>query len=138
MKKPLVILFSFVLLFTSPIKAETVLYCQSELSAGFLKENNSWKVSEFRPARLTIKFNNDYSKVYESSYSSDFPMDCKVLYSFKPNQIHCTNSNGTGDAFIYNKNTKRFLFTSLSSGGYVFNPEDPDTENILAGTCAVF
>jgi len=140
MKKIILLLLSFGVLIAPSVIAETVLYCQSELAIGLIKKNDSWTVSQFQPKRLTIKFNSDYSMVTEGSGSggADFPMECKVVYSHKPNQIHCSNSNGTGDAFIYTKNKKRFLYTSLSSGGYTLNDKNPDTENIFAGTCATF
>ena len=47
--------------FSFNLKAETVLYCQSELHTGFIKKGGKWRTSEFKLNRYTIKFNNDYS-----------------------------------------------------------------------------
>ena len=39
---------------------------------------------------------------------------------------------------MYSKNTKRFVFSYISSVGYVDNPNNSGTENMYAGTCQTF
>ena len=39
---------------------------------------------------------------------------------------------------MYSKITKRFLFSYISSVGYVENLNNPGTENMYAGTCQTF
>ena len=138
MKKLLILLLSFGLLIVPHVKAETVLYCQSELAIGLIKKNGLWKESSFNKKRFTVQFNNDYSSL-QGKWGADFPMDCQVIFPYQiPNQIICVNSEGMGDTFMYDKKSKRFLFSSLSAGGYVENSSDADTEVLYAGTCEVF
>jgi len=135
MKKIIVLLFSFGILFTSPIKADTVLYCQSELISGVMKNNGLWKTTTFNQQRYTVKFNNDYSQL---EGLTTMPWVCQVPYSFYPDQIFCVNSWGSHQTFVYSKKTKRYLMTEISSGGYVRNPEDADTDSLSVGTCKAF
>jgi hypothetical protein len=39
---------------------------------------------------------------------------------------------------MYSKITKRFVFSYISSVGYVDNPNNPGKENMYAGTCQTF
>ncbi len=136
MKRLLILLFSFGILFTSSIKADTVMYCQSEMSTGVIKKNGLWKTTNFNKARYTVKFNYDYSQL--EGITSSVPWNCQVPYDWYPDQIFCVNTYGSHQTFIYSKKTKRFLLTMVSSGGYVRNPTDPDTESLTVGTCKTF
>ncbi len=113
------------------LKAENVLYCKSELATGFYKENNTWKEGSFKRERFTIKFNEDYTKLEGASYK---PFYCSLPLKFtKPENVYCVES---GEVFIYNRTTTRFLYSSLSSGGFIDN--STDTENLYAGSCQKF
>ena len=135
MKKLFLLLLSFGFLIVHPVKAETVLYCKSELSTGFIKDNGSWRIANFKEDRHTVKFNNDFTRLEGITYNA---MNCTVPYGHKPNLIICVHSLGSHETFIYSKRTKRFLFSDVSSGGYVFNPKDADTETLEVGTCKEF
>lgn len=120
-------------LFSTNLKAETVLYCQSELGTGFIKEGGVWRESSFKRERFTLKFNDDFSVLEGVTYK---PMECSIQYSHKPNLVFCVHSWGAYETFIYDKTSKRFLFSDSSSGGYVYN--GTDTDNMFAGTCQSF
>ena len=134
MKKLLLLLISFGFLIAPSVKAEIVLYCQSELETGFFKENGSWKVSEFHPQRLTIKFNDDYTKL--DGLAGFYPMSCSKPYTIDPDYIACVHSKGSHETFTYNKLTKRFLYSHTKVDGYVDNGYD--TNFLRAGTCEAF
>ena len=132
-KKIFFVLITIGLFFSNTLKAETVLYCQSELATGFINEDGVWKEGSFNRKRFTVKFNDDFSLLEGVSFN---PMECSIQYSHKPNLIHCVHSWGTYQTFMYNKIKKRFLFSNISSGGYVDN--GTDTEVLYAGTCQNF
>ena len=136
MKKLLLLL----LLIPNLVMAEKVLYCQEELSTGIIKKNGVWKTTTFEKLRHTIKFNDDYTRLEGISYN---PMSCSKPYKALEEQnlrdsdyIACVHSRGSHETFTYDKRTKRFLYSNLSSRGYVVN--GTDTENLSAGTCEAF
>ena len=132
-KKLFFVLFFIGLFFSNTVKAETVLYCQSELATGFVNEGGVWKESSFIPERFTVKFNDDFSVLEGVSYK---PMECSIQYSFKPNVISCVHLWGEYKTFMYDNIKKRFLYSAISSGAYVEN--ETDTEVMFAGTCQSF
>ena len=67
----------FVVLFSSTLRAETILYCQSDLVTGFMKSNDSWQSSNFKSDRYTIKFRDEY-KILEGL--EERPFDCVWAY----------------------------------------------------------
>ena len=135
MKKLLVLLFSFSILIAPTIKAETVLYCTSELITGFIKDNDSWRLANFNETRHTVKFNHDYSRL---EGLTEKPMECTVSYSFFPERIFCVHTWGSHETFTFNNATNRFVYSNPSAGGYTVNDSNPDTEVFSAGTCKVF
>lgn len=132
-KKLLCFLIAIGLSFSTTLKAETVLYCQSELATGFYNEGGIWKEGSFKRKRYTVKFNDDFSILEGVSYK---PMECSIQYSFKPDFISCVHLWGEYKTFMYNKTTKRFLYTSISNSGYV--DEETDTEVMYGGSCQSF
>ncbi len=133
-KKLFFALITMGLFFSNTLKAETVLYCQSEVATGFFNEGGVWKETSFKLDRYTVKFNDDFSLLEGVSYK---PMECSIQYpTQKPNLVFCLNSFGSYQTFIYNKTSKRFLFSNFSAAGYVTN--DSDTDNMSAGTCQSF
>ena len=137
MKTKLLFVFTAIgLLVSDNVAADTVLYCQSELATGFIKENGAWKETNFRQQRYIIKFNKDYSRL--EGLSSRSPMECSIRYRSKPNLVFCAGLIGSHRTFMYSKITKRFVFSYISSVGYVDNPNNPGTENMYAGTCQTF
>ena len=136
MKKLLIPLLLFGFLIAPFVKAETVLYCQTEFVEGWIKNNDSWRIANFsKDDRYTIKFNNDFSRLEGITYNA---MDCSVPYKAKPNQIFCVHLLGSHETFIYHKTTNRFVFANLSTGGYSLNSENADSESMEAGTCKEF
>ena len=133
MKKLLILLLSFGFLISTSVKAEMVLYCQSELAAGFIKKNGRWQEGNFNLDRFTIKFNNNFSNL--EGLTSE-PMECSVSFNHKPNLIFCVHSWGSHETLIYEKKKRRFTYSSISSGGYAF--DQGDTEVLFAGTCTKF
>ena len=132
-KKIFFVLITIGLFFSNTLKAETVLYCQSELATGFINKDGVWRESPFKLERFTVKFNDDFSLLEGISYK---PMECSIQYSHKPNFISCVHLWGEYKTFMYNKIKKRFLYSGISSGSYVDN--ETDTEVLYAGTCQGF
>jgi len=132
-KKIFFVLITIGLFFSNTLKAETVLYCQSELATGFINEDGVWKEGSFSRKRFTVKFNDDFSLLEGVSFH---PMECSIQYNHKPNTISCVHSRGTYQTFMYNKIKKRFLYSEISIAGYVNN--NTDTEVLYAGTCQNF
>jgi hypothetical protein len=122
-------------LLASPVHAETVIYCQSELATGFVKKNDSWVVSNFVLERWTLKFSDDYSKLYGLDKSR--PFICAPAYTSMPNSLACLSGYSNGESFIFNKEEYRFIFTIPSAaGGY--SKDHKDTDIMYAGTCNKF
>ena len=135
MKKLLVLSLSlFFLLSSLSIKAETVFYCNSELATGVIKKNGSWKVTNFKPSRWTIKFNNNYSELY--GLDKDRPYLCSPAYQHTPNLLACLSGYENGQSFMFNKIESRFLFNSSSIEGYVH--DNSDTNVLFVGSCSKF
>ena len=134
MKKLLLVILSLGFLFATSIKAETVLYCQSELATGLLKENGTWKNSGFKLKRFTIKFDDYFSRVEGMSFE---PMDCKAPYA--NDVIFCVQSKYNHSTLRYNKVTKRFVHYFNPSSGYVdLSTDISDNDVMYAGTCQKF
>lgn len=119
--------------FSSALRAEIVLYCQSELANGFYNNDGTWQEDMFKKKRFTVKFNDDYSTLKGASYA---PMQCLTPFAHIPNLISCIEQKFPYQPFLYDKNKKRFIFVKLSSGGYVVNGKD--TDEMYAGTCENF
>ena len=121
--------------FSSILKAEIVLYCQEELLTGFLKDGENWRTINFKKERYTIKFNNDYSELYGLDESR--PYICSSAYTHAPDALACLSGFFNGQSFIFNKRTKRFVFSfSKLNAGYDIDGTDTDTMTI--GTCKIF
>ena len=139
MKNILILLMS-VSMFCVSAKAEEVFYCTSELVAGYSFENGSWRTTTFNPERWTLKFNADYTRAEGFSYN---PMNCTAPYSLIPHMIFCVHDLGSHEVLIFNKTSKDFEFSAVSSGGYarLQAPNangDPDTSGLFAGSCQKF
>ena len=63
-------------------------------------------------------------------------MSCSKPFDHKSDYIACVNSLGSHETFSYNTLTKRFLYSNISSGGYVNS--GPDTESLSTGSCEKF
>jgi hypothetical protein len=135
--KPLIL--TIALLLSTPAWAEEVLYCQSELATGLIKENGRWKQGSFKLKRFTVKFNDDYSVISGLPFGD---MLCKNPYnvSITPAIVCNIDSSGytVGITFNYNPTNKRFIYTSVAVGGYIDNSKNSDTDSIYAGTCQQF
>ena len=115
--------------------AETVLYCQEDLSTGLVKQKGVWKTVNFNPSRHTIKFNNDYSRLEGLTMH---PMECSNHYSLVVPYKDVIFCKYASDTFIYDSQKMRFTYASLSVAGYANDPTASDTENLSAGACKDF
>ena len=122
-----------------PVQAEQVLYCQEELATEFYKkENGSWVTGKFETTRLTIKFNDDYTKV--QGIDNAPPWNCFASWlGTKPEFVVCSNPYHSGHTFIYNKSKRRFNRSFASTFGYVGDDaHNYDSDTLTAGTCTQF
>ena len=134
------ILFFFVLViglsFSGVLKAENVLYCQSELATGFINKEKKWVETGFNPQRFTIKFNDEFSKL-DGLESRAF--ECAWAYADPKREfVSCISHWRNGMFFNYNTVTKRFIYAQTTLFGYVLNDSEPDTNAIFAGDCKKF
>ena len=137
MKKLLILLLLFGFLITPSIKADTVLYCQSELETGLIQVNGSWETKNFISERFTIKFNDDYSRLEGLDPSPG--LECRASFTSSPHLIFCVDRKYNHSTFRYSKKTKRFVHYFNPFGGYVENKiSDTDNDVIYAGTCKIF
>ena len=139
MKRLLILLLSLGILIAPSIKADTVLYCQSELATGFSKTSGSWKEMNFSFKKYTIKFNDDYSRVTGMpDYDENLSMECETPYSVinKPHLIYCVHSGHSNSTLRYNTKTKRFVHYFQPYKGYIGNGTDTDV--LYAGNCKIF
>ena len=131
-------MFIGIVILIMPLKtnASTVLYCQEELTVGFIKDsgNGKWRKGNFNSdERYTIKFNDDFS--FATGIEDSYPFACQPAFSHKPYAIVCREEKGS--SFIYDRNNKRFLRLFVSpTGGFVSNKSDSDV--FSAGTCVEF
>tara|TARA_B100000959_G_scaffold246282_1_gene271624 strand:+ start:130 stop:480 length:351 start_codon:yes stop_codon:yes gene_type:complete len=116
------------------VKAEIVIFCQSELETGFIKTNGSWKIANYAPQRWTIKFSDDYSQLYFPD--EERPFICSPSYSHTPNLLACLSGYSNGESFLFNKIENRFVLDSTSIRGYV--DDGSDSNAFYAGTCEKF
>ena len=139
MKKLLILLFSFLLLSSPYLKAEIILYCNSELGTGIGKKNGAWVTSEFVSQRWTIKFNDSYSKLYGLDKDNQYPYLCSAPYRNAPHLLACLSAYKNGQSFMFNKIKNRFSFSMSSVTGYVNDkPDDLDTNDLYVGICSKF
>ena len=129
--KYLLTLLLFVSIFSH---AEKVLYCQTELGTGIGLNNKRYITSNIDNQRLTIKFNDDFSKlaglgVKEYVCDKNFPHTSETLT--------CLSTEFMGDSFTYNPKNNRFYYVVLTPGGYI-EPYSSDTPALFAGTCQNF
>ena len=139
MKKILVFIFLFNFLFALSIKAENVFFCQSELAAGFVNDNGTWRNGNFQSDRyrFTIKFNDDFSRI-EGGLPNSSPMKCSEPYiGVFLNIIHCVHSQLNLSTFRFHKDSKRFVFYFNPATGYI-QKDSSDTDILYAGTCENF
>ncbi len=122
----------FVLVLPAVSKAADILYCSSELAPGIIKgDNGIWREGSFMQKRFTVKFNDDFTELSGIRYDT---MTCNQSSSSRPQLVFCTSHDA--DAFIYDKNTRRFIYSDISAFGYPTN--QTDTSQIYAGTCEDF
>ncbi len=126
-----VILSSGVLIATSA-KAERVFHCHSEMATGFFKENGDWREGNFKNKKFTIRFSDDYTKVYGLKLGG---FKCSVPYPEQaPDTIACLA--GYGRAFLFEKKKFRFTFSAMNATGFLENGSDTDV--FYAGACEKF
>ena len=134
-RKLSVVFFIVGLLVSNNLKADTVFYCQSDLTTGFIKKNDTWQSSDFADERYTIKFRDEYRKL---EGLEDRPFDCVWAYDNRRilNTVVCTSGYRNGLYFHYNFETKRFLYLLGTVAGYT--ADMGDTNTIEIGTCKDF
>ena len=134
------LLFLFTFGISTSVSAEIVLYCNSELATGISKENGIWREFKFKPERFTVKFSDDYSRV-KGVNTFNLIWECKKVFLIAKNSEHaeCSSMDYPSETFTYNKKTKRFLYFTGASFGYIQdNNVRNDTNSIYAGTCEKF
>jgi hypothetical protein len=134
--RPLVLGLVLVSLVT-PLKAETVMYCSTELATGFYrdKDNGSWGVSRFNEKRYTIKFDEAFSKAQGISPLDTFQCEPRMN---KEHMIICSSGLNDGESFGLNRNTGRFFYSNANIYGFISDKADVDTDVLSAGTCTKF
>ena len=115
------------------VKAENVLYCESELAVGFIQKNGIWKESFFVKNRFTINFNNAYTKLKGLDEYKDFT--CSKVYTSIEN-VYCISDWLDGVSFQYNPLNNRFKYMRPSAAGFLMKTDDTDI--MYAGTCKSF
>jgi hypothetical protein len=130
----LAIIFS--LLFVTPAWAETVLYCQEEISTGILKPNKSWETVMFDLDRHTVKF--DEKNMTLKGVSGNLGMECRAPCSFMPDAIYCFDRIYGTTLFVFDKESLRFSLYKPTHAGWVENSKDPDSNHMSHGTCQKF
>ena len=138
MKKLFFCILLFGILTTTQVKADTILYCQTELATGLAKKNGSWVEASFKPKRYTMKFEDDFSKVIiEDEEFTCF--DGGEWDTWHP--IICKNAAPWGsESLNIDKKSLRYVFTEITIAGYAspIRSSKPDTDVIYAGTCEKF
>ena len=132
------LLFGFFLsfLFSPDLKAENVLYCQTEVATGMSNSSGVWKETNFELVRFTIKFNDDYS-ILEGITKE--PMVCKKPYvNVLPSRVTCINELWLSNIFQYDIVSRKFSSVVVSAAGYVHDGENRDTDSIKGGRCEKF
>jgi len=131
------LLFLFTFGISTSVSAEIVLYCNSELATGFIKENGIYGTTDFELKRYTIKFDDDYSRV---KGLNEYSWKCKDAFGNKElSTVICSNFFNNGELFTYNKKTKRFSYYSGGVFGFIKgNNVGNDTTQMYAGTCEKF
>ena len=119
----------------TPLKAETVMYCSTELAAGFIKENGSWRTATFNLQRFTIKFDKDFSTLQGITPSDTFQCEPGMK---KEHMLICSSEWNTGTIFGLNRNTGRFFYSEVNIYGFISELAKPDTDTLSAGTCTKF
>ena len=123
--------------FSTSLKAETVLFCQSKLATGFFNEGGTWRQGRFQEQRFTLKFNDDFTKLKGFiSGLDDREMECSKPYKLYPDEIYCVHLMGSHETFLYHSKSKRFIASKITSTGWLV--DGTDTDVIHAGTCKTF
>ena len=80
----------FGLYYPSALRAETILYCKSELATGFfVDKGKEWSEIGFIRKSFTLKFNQDYATSNVAVPARSQVMKCSKPYSFEPQFISC-------------------------------------------------
>lgn len=129
MRKLLITILLF--LSSNNLFAEEVLYCSSELSTGFIKENSERVKTSFKPDRFSVKVNEQFNTIV----IDDEKYDCLIPYPTTRNNFYICNQHN-GFSFRYSTKTKKFVFIRSSSFGYIYS--NNDTDSITIGKCEKF
>ena len=120
----------------TPVKAETVMYCSTELSTGLIKKDGRWREVSFNPNRYTIKIDDNYASV--SGLSPGETLTCTKPQIGTKNMLTCISELNSGYIFGLNLKTGRFFYSTASIHGYISGLAAPDTDSLEAGTCTKF
>ena len=116
--------------------AEIVLYCNSELVTGLIKKNGIFRITNFKPERYTINFNDDYSEVKGLDKMGDSWQCRDAYYNKKYSTVICSGPYNNGQSFTYHKDTNRFLSVDATVFGFI--DRGNDTNGMTAGICKKF
>jgi len=131
--------------FISSAYAEKVLTCSEEIATGFESNGGIWETSDYEKSRYTIEANDDFTRLVKGI--SIF--ECRPAFAadYEPNLVTCfmtaeyTSANdktvvefgGPPEFFFFNRDTLRYVFANVSTGGFADNGDDSD--NLSAGKC---
>ncbi len=143
MKKLILAISVFLLFGSSFANEEHVYYCASEIAAGIYldQKTGKWSGSGFAPARYTVKFNSNYTKV-KGILNNKENWGCSIPFlgiapKYKDTRV-CIDSNYQGALFTFDKKTLRFLFAFAGITGYLATKKEPDSNMIYGGKCQKF
>lgn len=117
---------------STPLIAEEVLYCSSELATGFVREDGNWIERDFNPSIFAIEVgdNFEYFTIEGRKFNCHTPYD-----DYKELLVCERNMWANGLSFRYSIKTKRFIYIRSSVSGYIENKEITDMEIMYAGKC---
>jgi hypothetical protein len=114
--------------------AEEILYCNSEVATGFIREDGNWTERHFKPASFSIQAgeNFKYFKIEGRKFI------CHNPYDDEKETLVCERDIwANGLSFRYSKKTNRFIYIRSSVSGYIEDKEITDMEIMYAGRCGV-
>ena len=138
------------LLIAQSAHADTVLYCAEDVSTGLSNSSGSWKTTDFKLERFSVKVIGDFSQIIKD----DNIYDCRPAFSasFEPHRLTCFHTASFSDSgniveygglpkvFHFNAKTQRFVDVSVSTYGFTEDgtQDNSDTDSMSGGKCENF
>ena len=116
------------------MKAENVLYCQSELATGFIKDGQNWRLANYEQKRFTLKFNQDFT-ILKGVLPDGRVMKCSDPITIMPEVVSCIEEMFPWKPFLYYKDPNDLL--SLTCLLEIYFTKG-DTDSMYSGKCENF